>query len=113
MERDYVGKTLKNEQMEDYVVLKEVTYKNIPCVYAMQVKETEDGEKKFFQISIENGEAKLVNIKSPKMIASLSEIMFKEEENIDRPRKIKENESIPEYLAYLDDYYKSKVVTIM
>lgn len=114
MNDGYVGKTLKNEKDEEYIVLSELTYKNIPCVYAMKVLDTEEeGEKSFFQISCSNEVVHLVNIKSKKMVEALNDAFFKQNENDNVPRKIKEDESIQDYLAYLDDFYKSKVVTII
>ena len=113
MEENYVGKTLKNENNEEFVVLSQIRYKNIPCVYAMKVQENdEEGEKSFFQIASDNG-IYLVSINSPKMIETLFDVMFKENANNEKPRKIKDNESIPDYFAYLDDYYKTKVTTIL
>lgn len=113
MESSFVGKTLKNEKDEEFIVLSELTYRNIPCVYAMKVMEDEkEGEKRFFQLTTDEN-IKLVNIKSKKMLMALTDTLFGEEKKSDKPRKIKETESIAEYLAYLDEFYRSKVVTIM
>jgi len=113
MEESFVGKTLRDEKDEEYVVLMELTYKNIPCVYAMKVREdNEEGEKMFFQLTNDEN-IKLVNIKSKKMLEALAECLFNKTALDNNPRKINENESIADYLAYLDEYYKSKVVTIM
>ena len=110
---DYVGKTLKDDSGKDYIILSQITYKNIPCVYAMEVKEdNEEGNKLFFQIKNDN-DIYLVSIDSPKMIVSLQELLFKKNIQEDKPRKIKDDESIADYLAYLEDYYKSRVVTII
>lgn len=111
MEENYVGRTLKNENNEEFVILSQVVYKNILCVYAVPALAGEDGKKAFFQVTGEN--AQLVSIQSPKMIEVLYDIMFKENVKEDKPRKIKEGESIPDYFAYLDEYYKSKVTTII
>ena len=108
-----VGKSLKNEKDEDYIVLSEFTVKEIPCVYAMKLETDEkEGEKGFFQITgVEN--PSLVNIKSKKLLKSLNDALFEQVKGEDKPRKIKEDESIQDYLAYLDEFYKSKVVTVM
>ena len=112
MEESLVGKTLRDEKDEEYIVLTELTYKDIPCVYAMKVLEAEkEGEKLFFQLTTDDP-VKLVNIKSKKMLVALSDTLFKGE-IVEKPRKIKEDESIADYLAYLDEFYRSKVVTIM
>lgn len=112
MEESFVGKTLRDEKDEEYIVLTELTYKNIPCVYAMKVLEEEkEGEKMFFQLTTDEN-IKLVNIKSKKMLLALSETLFNQTQD-SKPRKIKEDESIADYLAYLDEFYRSKVVTIM
>ena len=114
MEESYVGKTLPNENGEEYIILNEVTYKSIPFVYAMKIMPNEEeGEKIFFQIATENEDIHLVNIDSPKMIDALFSAMFKQNAKEDKPRRIKENESIQDYFAYLEEYYRSKVVTIM
>jgi len=108
-----IGKTLKNEKDEEYIVLSELNFKNIPCVYAMKVMPDEsEGEKTFFQVTGDS-EIKLVNITSKKMLNALIEKMFAQNKQEDKPRKIKEDESIANYLAYLDEYYKTKVVTII
>ena len=113
MEESFVGKTLRNEKDEEFIVLSELTYKDIPCVYAMKVLEEEkEGEKMFFQLTTDDN-IKLVNIKSKKMLLALSETLFNGAKADDKPRRIKEEESIADYLAYLDDFYRSKVVTIM
>ena len=113
MEESFVGKTLRDEKDEEYIVLTELTYKNIPCVYAMKVLEEEkEGEKLFFQLTNDEN-IKLVNIKSKKMLVALSETLFNQTHGDSKPRKINEEESIAEYLAYLDEFYRSKVVTIM
>ena len=113
MEESIVGKILKDEKDIEYVVLKELTYKSIPCVYAMKVEENdEQGEKMFFQVTTDDT-ARLVNIKSKKMLNALADCLFNETALDNKPRKIKDDESIASYLAYLDEFYKSKVVTIM
>ena len=111
MKESYEGKTLKNEQGIEYIVLKELNYKSIPCVYAMQVMPNdEEGEKQLFQIT---EEGILIDIKSKKILKNLSEMMFREQAKNEKPRKIREDESIESYLAYLDEYYKTKIVTII
>lgn len=106
-----IGKTLKDENNDEYIVLNELNFKNIPCVYTAKITSNEEeGKKQFFQLSKE-GELSLVTINSKKMISSLNESLIKYTQEHDNPRKIEENESIPDYLAYLDDYYKSKIVT--
>ncbi|MBE6155804.1 MAG: hypothetical protein E7164_03500 [Firmicutes bacterium] len=113
MKESFVGKTLRDEKDEEYIVLTELTYQNIPCVYAMKVLENEkEGDKLFFQLTGDE-DVKLVSIKSKKMLLALSETLLKGGNLDDKPRKIKEEESIADYLAYLDDFYRSKVVTIM
>ncbi len=113
MEKDYVGKTIKTENGEVFVVLGQVKYKNIQCVYAMKTtNDDSEGEKRFFQIT--NGEKKqLVAVESKKMVDTLLDIMFKENMKTKKPRKIKDNESITDYFAYLDDYYKTRVNTVL
>lgn len=109
----YVGKTLKNEKEEEYLILNELEYKGIACVYGMKVMpNNEEGEKAFFQLSSDSS-ISLVTITSKKMISALSHLLFEENKGDDEPRKIMDNESIPDYLAYLDEFYKGKVVTIM
>lgn len=109
-----VGKTLRNVKGEEFIVLTELSCKGIPCVYAMKVEENEkEGEKQFFQLSKDNEELTLIVIKSKKMLASLTEALFEKTKGDNKPRKIEETESISEYLAYLDEFYKSKVVTIL
>ena len=113
MENSYVGQTLKDDKNEEYVILSQVKYKNIPCAYAMKSSsDDEKGEKKFFQI-IDDGNTHLVAIDSPKMIEALYDVMFKENIKEGKPRRIKDNESITDYFAYLDDFYKTKVNTIL
>ena len=113
MEESLVGKTFRDEKDEEYVVLTELTYKGIPCVYAMKVLEEEkEGEKMFFQLTNDEN-IKLVNIKSKKMLQALSDTFFNQTTMDNKPRRIKEDESISDYLAYLDEFYRSKVVTIM
>lgn len=113
MEEVLIGKTFRDEKDEEYVVLKELTYKGIACVYAMKVREdNEEGEKMFFQLTNDEN-IKLVNIKSEKMLEALADSLFNQTALDNKPRKINENESIAEYLAYLDEFYKSKVITIM
>ena len=34
---DYIGKTLKDEKDEEYLILKVINYKGISCAYAMKV----------------------------------------------------------------------------
>lgn len=105
-----IGKSLKDENNEEYVVVNELNFKNIPCVYTVKVTDdNSEGEKRFFQLSKE-GEIKLVSIKSKKMINSLNESLIKINQKNDKPRKINDDESIQDYLAYLDEYYKSKIV---
>ena len=109
----FIGKTLKNEKDEDYIILSEFTIKEIPCVYAMKIeKEDKEGEKNFFQIT--NDEApSLVNIKSKKLIKALTEALYQQTKGDDKPRRINPDESIQAYLAYLDEFYRTKVVTII
>lgn len=105
-----IGKALKDENNEEYVVVNELNFKSIPCVYTVKVtSDGTDGEKRFFQVAKE-GEERLVSIKSKKMISSLNESLIKMTQVNDKPRRIEENESIPDYLAYLDEYYKSKII---
>ncbi len=109
----FVVKTLRNEKDEDYIILSEFTIKEIPCVYAMKIeKEDKEGEKCFFQLTSDEVPS-LVSIKSKKMLKTLTEALYEQTKGDDRPRKINEDESIQAYLAYLDEFYKSKVVTIM
>lgn len=113
MNGSYVGKTLRNEKEEEYLVLNEITYKNIDCVYAVKVtNDGSEGKKEFFQLS-QDSSVSLVTITSKKMISALSAALFEENKPSDAPRKILPNESIMDYLAYLDEFYKGKVVTIM
>lgn len=108
MNEDLVGKVLLNEKKESYIVLSMLSYKSIPCVLAQEMNDDgSEGEKKFFQLST-GDETSLVGIKSKKILNALTEYM--ESKRTDIPRKIKENESIPDYLAYLDDFYKTKVI---
>ena len=64
----FVGKTLRNEKDEEYIVLSEFSIKEIPCVYAMKIeKEDKEGEKCFFQLTNDK-EPSLVTIKVIKEI---------------------------------------------
>ena len=111
---DFVGKTLKHENGHNYIILSQLTYKNIPCVYAMEVNDdNQEGEKLFFQIKKDNDIIYLVGIDSPKMVVSLKELLFKKNFQEQKPRKIEAEESIADYLSYLEDYYKSRIVTIV
>ena len=47
------------------------------------------------------------------MLVALSETLFNQTVGDNKPRKIKEDESIADYMAYLDEFYRTKVVTIM
>lgn len=113
MQEGYVGKTLRNEKDEEFIILNELSYKNIDCVYAMRVtKDNTEGEKLFFQLS-SDANVSLVSINSKKMIKALSEELFHETKTDDNPRRIKPEESVADYLKYLDEFYKSKIVTSM
>lgn len=113
MQGEYVGKTLKNEKDESYIVLSELTYKNIPCVYVMKITVSGgEGEKMFFQLS-SGDDVHLVSIKSKKMLNALSETLFRSAEQKDSPRKINAEESIADYMDYLDNFYKNRIVTII
>ena len=113
MQEEYVGKTLRNEKDEEFIVLSQLTYKNIPCVYVMRITSNNtEGEKMFFQLSTD-GDIHLVSIKSKKMLNALSETLFKNSSQGDRARKIEPNESIADYMDYLDNFYKNRVVTIV
>ncbi len=108
-----VGKSLKDEKDEEYIVLSEFVVKDIPCVYAMKLeKDEKEGEKKFFQLTKDEIPS-LVNIKSKKMLSTLTDALYQSTKGDEKPRKIEENETIQAYLAYLDEFYKTKVVTIM
>ena len=113
MEENYVGKSLNDDKGNEFIILSQVRYKSLPCVYAMKNDSKEDnGEKTFFQVIIDKN-PHLMEIKSEKMKKALYDLMFKEKIKEDTPRKIKGNESITDYFAYLDDYYKTKVTTIL
>ena len=113
MEENYVGKALKDDKGEEYVILSQIRYKSLPCVYAMKnVAEGEKGEKIFFQVVIDTV-PHLMEIRSEKMKKALYDLMFKESLKEEKPRRIKDNESITDYFAYLDEYYKTKVTTIL
>lgn len=107
---DLVGKTFVNETGENYIILKVINYKGIKCAYAMALTEDgSEGEKKIFQIS----EKTLISIESKKMVSDITQMLIDSNDIKDTPRKIKNNEEISDYLKYLDDYYKTRVVTIM
>ena len=111
MSEDLVGKVLMNEKKESYIVLSMLSYKSIPCVLAQAIMDDgTEGENKFFQLST-GDDISLVDIKSKKILNALKEYI--DSQRTDIPRKIKENESIPSYLAYLDDFYKTKVISNM
>ena len=105
MNDELKGKILKNEKDEDYLVINSLVYKNILCAYAMKTDDNEN--KQFFQVSNE----KLISIQSDKMIKELTVAFFEDSTSDDMPRKIKENETIVDYMNYLDEYYKTKVVS--
>jgi hypothetical protein len=108
-----VGKSLKNEQNVDFIVLSEFSCKGIPCAYAMKIeKEEKEGIKQFFQVTNEEHPS-LMEIKSEKMIKNLVETLEHQMKEDAKPRKIREDESISQYLAYLDDFYRSRIVTIL
>ncbi len=109
MKESYVGKELVNLQDETYLILNELVYKNIKCVFA-QKKGTED--RCFFQLS-DDDVPKLIAINSEKLLDSLSKELLEESRKDNKPRKIGENESIADYLAYLDDFYKGQLSTII
>ena len=110
---EYIGKTLKDEKDEDYIVLKLLDYKGIICAYAMKVTDNEDdGEKRIFQFSKDNG-GSLISIESKKMINDITNMLIETKDIIDKPRKIKDGESIADYLKYLDEFYKTRIVTRM
>jgi len=107
---DLIGKTLLNEKDEQYLILKVIDYKGIKCAYAMKVmNKDEEGEKSIFQLN----ENRLVTINSKKMINELTQMLIDSKDIVDKPRKIKKDESIKDYMKYLDEYYKTRVVTIM
>lgn len=107
---DLVGKTLVNETGESYIILKVINYKGIKCAYAMALTEDSgEKEKKIFQISGKT----LISIESKKMVSDITQMLIDSNDIKDTPRKIKNNEEISDYLKYLDDYYKTRVVTIM
>lgn len=107
---NYIGKTLKDEKDEEYLILKVINYKGISCAYAMKVLENnEEGEKKIFQLSKNS----LISIDSKKMIEDITQMLIESNDIVDKPRKIKDDESIADYLKYLDDYFKTRIVTIM
>ena len=112
MEENYVGKTLKDDKENEYIILSQIRYKSLPCVYAMKNDSNESGEKTFFQVVVGKN-PHLMEIESEKMKKTLYDLMFKESIKEEKPRKIKDNESITDYFAYLDDYYKTKVTTIL
>ena len=105
MKNDLVGKQLLNEKDESFTVLAVVSYKGINCAYCKNA--TCDG--KFFQISLDN--QSLVSIESKKILNALTECLKNEEKNRE-PRKINEGESVTDYLTYLDDFYKTKIISI-
>ena len=110
---NYVGKTLKGKDGKEYIILSELNHKNIPCAYVMELlKDDKDGEKKFMQIITDESGIYLIDIASEKMLNELADFEFKKGSS-EKPRKIKEDESISDYFTYLDDFYKAKVVTIL
>lgn len=103
---DLVGKTLCDETGEEYVVLKLINYKSIKCAYAVSVN---SDEKKIFQVS-GNG---LISIDSKKMINDITQMLIDSKDIKDEARKIKDGESIADYFKYLDEFYKTRINTIM
>ncbi len=103
---DLVGKTLCDETGEEFVVLKLINYKTIKCAYAASVS---SDEKKIFQVS-GNG---LISIDSKKMINDITQMLIDSKDIKDEARKIKDGESIADYLKYLDEFYKTRINTIM
>ena len=57
--------------------------------------------------------SKELNIDSKKMIEDITQMLIESNDIVDKPRKIKDDESIADYLKYLDDYFKTRIVTIM
>ncbi|CDE38457.1 unknown [Mycoplasma sp. CAG:472] len=103
---DLVGKTLCDETGEEYVVLKLINYKAIKCAYAVSVN---SDEKKIFQVS-GNG---LISIDSKKMINDITQMLIDSKDIKDEARKIKDGEAIADYFKYLDEFYKTRINTIM
>ena len=109
----FVGKSLKNTDGEEYIVLSEFNIKDINCVYAMKVEQDDkEGDKRFYQLTSDEIPT-LVNIKSNKLIKSLNEALTDQIKNNEKPRKIKEDESIQEYLSYLDEFYRSRLTSVI
>ena len=100
---DLVGKTLCDETGEEYVVLKLINYKAIKCAYAVSVK------NEIFQVS-GNG---LISIDSKKMINDITQMLIDSKDIKDEARKIKDGETIADYFKYLDEFYKTRINTIM
>lgn len=105
---DLVGKILKDAKDEEYKVLNELRYKNIACVYAQKVGKENENIKKFFQLTGDDDIA-IVEVISKKLISGLNDALFELTKPNDKARKIEEKESIADYLAYLDEFYKTKV----
>ncbi len=103
---DLVGKTLCDETSNEYVVLKIINYKAIKCAYAANVN---TDEKKIFQVSGNN----LISIDSKKMINDITQMLIDSNDIKDEARKIKDNESIADYFKYLDEFYKTRINTVM
>lgn len=108
---EIIGKVLKNEKDEEYVVLEYLEYKDIPCVYAMKVCDNKEAQKTFLELD-KKDKLSLISINSKKMLTGLTNKMFKDSKD-NNPRKINEDESIAEYLNYLDEFYKSHSVTVL
>lgn len=109
MKESYEGKELVNMQDETYLILNELVYKNIKCVFA-QKKGTE--ERCFFQLS-DDEVPKLIAINSEKLLDSLSKELLEQSRKDNKPRKIMPEENIADYLAYLDEFYKGQLTTII
>ena len=77
--------------------------------YNENLENNEEGEKKIFQLSKNS----LISIDSKKMIEDITQMLIESNDIVDKPRKIKDDESIADYLKYLDDYFKTRIVTIM
>lgn len=85
MKESNIGKILKKDK-EKYLVLNELTYKNIDCVYAAKLcDDGKEGEKCFFQLSTDNN---IIPIISKKMLNALSEMVTKHSLEKNRTAKL-------------------------
>lgn len=110
MNENLVGKVLKNENEEDYMVISVLSYKGLLCAYCEQLLDGKKGRKDYFQVT--PGNDGLISIASTKILKALRECNEEARRNI-KPRKIKQNEKISDYFNYLDNFYKSNVVNNM